>query len=82
MAEFNNSKKVTVFDLNSKKNDIEIVLKDKSLIGRFDSGVYNVSNGHIYFGNDVIKMRYDLVKKFGCDQLKEQDFFNKYIDIF
>lgn len=71
-----------MFDLKSKKNDIEILLKDKSLIGRFESGVYIVSNGHIYFGNDVIKMRYDLVKKLGGNQLGEQDFFNKYIDIF
>jgi hypothetical protein len=51
--------------LESKKNDIEIVLKNYSLIGRFESGIYKVSNGHIYFGNNVIKMRYDLVSKFG-----------------
>jgi hypothetical protein len=56
-----------VFDLATKKSEVEIVLKDKNLIGRFDSGVYIVSNGHIYFGNDVIKMRYDLVKKLGGD---------------
>jgi hypothetical protein len=51
--------------LKTKKIEIEMVLKDKKLVGRFESGIYKVSNGHIYFGNNVIKMRYDLVSKFG-----------------
>lgn len=80
--DFNNSKKITVFNLNSKKIDTEMVLKDMSLVGRFESGIYKVSNGYIYFGNNVIKMRYDLISKFGGNQLSEQDFFNKYNDVF
>ena len=65
-----------------KKNDIQFILKDDTLIGRFESGVYKVSNGHIYFGNDVFKMRYDLIKRFGADKLSQDLFFDKYTDIF
>jgi hypothetical protein len=56
-----------VYDLSLKKNEIEFILQDYMLIGRFESGVYKVANGHIYFGNDVFKMRYDLIKRFGKD---------------
>jgi len=52
------------------------------LIGRFESGVYKVSDGHIYFGNDVFKMRYDLIKKIGADKLSQDLFFDKYHGIF
>ena len=52
------------------------------MIGRFESGVYKVSDGHIYFGNDVFKMRYDLIKKIGADKLSQDLFFDKYHGIF
>ena len=37
-------------------------LTQESVLGRLKSGMYMIVNGHIYFNNDVIKIRYDLLK--------------------
>jgi hypothetical protein len=39
--------------------DLEI--KDPFLIGRLKSGLYTFNDGHIYYNNSVIKIRYDLI---------------------
>ena len=51
-----------LFDLYEMKTITEIVIKDKEHIGRFESGLYTFVDGHIYFGNNCFKMRYDLLK--------------------
>ena len=33
----------------------------KPLIGRMLSGMYTFVDGHIYYNNNVIKIRYDLI---------------------
>ena len=40
----------------------EIVLDDSRLIGRLRSGLFDIVDGHVYFNNNVIKIRYDLIK--------------------
>ena len=39
----------------------ESMIKDKSLIGRLSSGMYTFVDGHIYYNNNVIKIRYDIL---------------------
>lgn len=42
--------------------DFSIIIKSEALVGRLLSGLYTFVNGHIYFNNNVIKIRYDLLK--------------------
>ena len=55
------SNKVQIFDLVKKTVIFDILVKDVELIGRLNSGLYTLTNGHIYYSNDVIKIRYDLI---------------------
>jgi len=36
-------------------------INNPTLIGRLKSGLYTFVDGHIYYNNDVIKIRYDLI---------------------
>lgn len=45
------------------------------------SGIFDVSNGHIYFGNNVIKIRYDLIQTDQKMQFTESQIFDEYYGI-
>jgi hypothetical protein len=49
------------FDAKKKEKVIEIVITSGEMIGRFKSGLFKIAQGHIYFNNDVIKVRQDLI---------------------
>ena len=51
------------------------------LIGRLKSNLYNFVEGHIYFINWVIKIRYDLIDKSNGGELKENQLFDYYSNI-
>ena len=51
------------------------------MIGRLESGLYTFAEGHIYFSNHVIKIRYDLIDSLQYSTLKESDIFDYYFDI-
>jgi hypothetical protein len=56
-------------------------LKDPDLIGIICSGMYMYNNGHIYYANNCIKIRQDLI---GCDEnlgLEESEVFDIYENI-
>ena len=58
----------------------ECNIQNPDLIGRLKSGLFDVVDGHIYFNNNVIKIRYELINSknhYGEDQI-----FNYYNDIF
>jgi hypothetical protein len=48
------------FDLKENKMTYELDISNMELIGRLLSGLYTFVKGHIYFNNNVIKIRYDL----------------------
>ena len=56
-----------------------MMVKDKEVIGRLKSNLYNFVEGHIYYGNKAIKLRYDLLNN-GA-QLKENQFFDHYSEL-
>ena len=66
----------------------EIKIKNKELKGRLESGLYTFIGGHIYYGNNCIKMRYDLLKEHDpredikIQKLSEKLMFDEYPDIF
>lgn len=47
---------------DKNKIEFECHLHNEALIGRLSIGMYTFTNGHIYFGNTVIKIRYDLIE--------------------
>lgn len=74
-------KKFRIYDMTTKHIEIESILKFKPLIGRLESGLYTFVDGHIYYNNNCIKIRYDLIKNYGMTY-KENEIFDYYFDIF
>lgn len=54
-----------IYDLVRQDIEFAIEIRDKELIGRLLSGLYTFVDGHIFFNNNVIKIRYDLLAKSG-----------------
>ena len=59
--------------------DCEII--DEEMKGIFRSGFYKIQDGHIYCGNSVIKLRYDLMKHYGANGQNQEIYFNRYHNI-
>ena len=51
-------------------------IRSKELIGRLKSSLYTFAGGHIYYNNQVIKIRYDLLEKQMGEKLKENQIFD------
>ena len=61
----------------------ETAITNKALIGRLKGGLFTFVNGHIYYNNNVIKVRYDLINSDrATDIYKENEIFDFYFDIF
>ena len=43
--------------------------------------MYTFSDGHIYYSNNVIKVRYDLIESSGGLNIDEGEAFDQYTDI-
>lgn len=42
---------------------------------------YKLIDGHVYFGNKICKLRYDLMKTFGTAGSNQDIYFNKYKNV-
>ena len=62
---------ITIFDIDEEKIIYQMMIHDKEIIGRLKSNLYNFTEGHIYYGNKVVKIRYDLIEKMKGTELKE-----------
>ena len=60
----------------------ESTIQDKPLIGRLASGMYTFVDGHIYYNNNVIKIRYDILNHPHSSKYTETDIFDFYYNIF
>jgi len=54
----------TLYEIDKEKIMYYQPIKNRELIGRLKSNLYSFADGHIYFGNKVIKIRYDLLGQF------------------
>jgi len=72
---------VTLFDFENEKILYHIRVTNREIIGRLKSNLYNFVEGHIYYGNKVIKIRYDQIDKSGVKALKEDQLFDYYENI-
>ena len=75
LAEGHNMK-LTVYDLNKKKVIFGLIVREKNLCGRLESGLYTLVDGHIYYNNDVIKLRYDLIEQPKSKKYRENEIFD------
>jgi len=57
-----------------------MVVLSSELIGRLKSNLYSLVGGHIYYNNNVIKIRYDIIDKLE-DTLPENQIFDSYADV-
>jgi hypothetical protein len=62
---------VTIYSLESEKILYSLQVKNREIIGRLKSNMYSFVEGHIYYGNKVIKVRYDLIEKMKGQEIKE-----------
>lgn len=53
--------KFKMYNFVKKKYIYEALITDTLLIGRLKSGLFTFADGHIYFHNNAIKIRYDLI---------------------
>ena len=74
--------KLKLFDIEKNKTIFEVQLNIDSLIGRLKSGLCRINQGHIYFNNNLIKMRNDLISCEKNYKYKDQDLFDFYYGIF
>ena len=59
----------------------ETKVTDPGFIGRIMSGLFTYADGHIYFSNNVIKIRYDLIESNKGLNLDEKEVFDQYSEV-
>jgi hypothetical protein len=70
------------YDAKKKEKIYEISITNSEIIGRMKSGLFQLSQGHIYYNNDVIKIRQDLINSDQNASFTESEIFDMYPDVF
>lgn len=60
---------------------LEIEIKNSALEGILKSNIYTLVNGHMYYNNNVFKIRYDLINDDTLRNLTNEEVFNSYENI-
>lgn len=75
----NNSRRFKILDTrDSNKVLANIQVKDPEIIGRFRLGKFTMCDGHFYFDNEVIKIRYDVLRQPQTKRYTEKMVFDNY----
>ena len=74
-------KSVKIVDLATDRQLWSGRVRNQELIGRLKSSLYTLVDGHIYYNNKVIKIRYDLLRKSNLKDLEEHEVFDYYENI-
>ena len=75
-----NKRKLKLIDLNTKEELYFAQIKNEHLIGRIKTSIYQLLDGHIYYNNNIIKIRYDLMRQ--SKTFKDHEVFDFYDEIF
>ena len=67
-------------DCHKNSTLVKFVVGDKDIIGRIKCGLFKLINGHLYFTNKVLKIRYDLLIG-DSTHLNEYHIFDMYEDL-
>jgi hypothetical protein len=73
---------LTFYDLTAEKVLFSLMIKAREIIGRLKSNLYNYTEGHIYYNNKVIKIRFDLIQQRQGALITENELFDNYDNIF
>jgi hypothetical protein len=75
-------KYLSIYCLKKEKLVINMLVESAELIGRLKSNLYNFVGGHIYYNNNVIKIRYDLFDSNSVeDTFPENHVFDNYTNV-
>jgi hypothetical protein len=74
----NKIKWLRIIDLQTKMCIYKNEFQKKDVIGRFKLRSFVLSNGHMYFDNTVVKIRYDLIKRVDGPSLRADEIFDVY----
>ena len=69
----------TLYNIDTETIVLYIKITNREIIGRLKSNLYSFSNGHIYFGNKVIKIRYDHIHS--LKEVSETSLFDYYENV-
>jgi len=61
------ARKFITYEIASQEILGTSTVTDQLIIGRFSSGLFSLANGHMYFGNEVFKIRYDIMERTASD---------------
>ena len=70
-----------IYDLDSNRILWNSTVTNKELLGRIKSGLFTLVDGHMYYNNNVIKIRYDLLLQKNMTDLAEFEVFDFYENI-
>ena len=71
---------ITFYDLDTSKKLCNIIVTNREIIGRLKSNLYNFVEGHIYYNNKVIKVRYDQIEN-NQGEYNENEIFDHYKNV-
>ena len=63
---------VTLYEIDTEKTLVSLMVESREIIGRLKSNLYNFVEGHIYYRNKVIKVRYDQLERNRGAQIQEE----------
>ena len=72
---------ITLYDVDTEKIIYHLMIKNREIIGRLKSNLFNIVEGHIYYRNKVIKIRYDHIEQRRGRKLSEEQLFDHYSEI-
>ena len=71
-----------IYDLKEEDTcTLEIEIKNSALEGILKSNIYTLVDGHMYYNNNVFKIRYDLINDDTLRNLTNEEVFNSYENI-
>lgn len=71
-----------IYDMREEdKLIIETEIKNTALLGILLSNMYTLVKGHMYYNNNVFKIRYDLILDEAVRNLTNEEIFNSYENI-
>jgi len=71
---------ITIYCLKHEKVIKNMLVENPELIGRLKSNLYNFVGGHIYYNNNVIKIRYDVIEN-SEETFPENHVFDNYMNV-
>jgi hypothetical protein len=83
MIQSGHSKKryMKIIELATQEILFNSPITDPDLIGRLKCGIFTLVNGHLYYDNRVIKIRYDLLRLKKVNAFDEDEAFDYYYKI-